>query len=87
MLQDEDYAASLALHSNNEQAALRNLAAGLAAQFASQPDRVTLPSGLSVSWSQRLAQWNRIAAQSPTPTSGRGARIGHIAAGTKNKMR
>jgi hypothetical protein len=86
MLQDEDYAASLALHSNNEQAALRNLAAGLAAQLAAGPDRVTLPSGLSVSWSQRVAQLNAIAAAQAT-TATRGAKTGTITAGTEYKPR
>lgn len=39
------------------------LAEELAAKYASKPGSVTLPSGLSVSWAYRVAQWNRVATQ------------------------
>lgn len=38
-------------------------AEGLASEYAQRTDRVALPSGLSVAWSERVAQWNRITAQ------------------------
>lgn len=81
ILQDADYQASLDLHGNDEEAALRDLAAGLAARFANEPDRVTLPSGLSVAWSQRVGQWNTIAAGSTPARQGR-PRQGRLKAGS-----
>jgi hypothetical protein len=39
------------------------LADELAIRYAQQPDRVTLPSGLSVAWSARVAAWRALAVQ------------------------
>lgn len=39
------------------------LADELAVRYAQQPDRVTLPSGLSVAWSARVAAWRALAIQ------------------------
>lgn len=44
-------------------AGLAALASEFAAWAAQQPDRVTLPSGLSISWADRVAQLNRLAAK------------------------
>jgi hypothetical protein len=45
----------------DEAAAIREVARGLAARYATKPTNVRLTSGLSVAWSERVAQWNRIA--------------------------
>jgi hypothetical protein len=37
------------------------LAEGLAVRFAQDPSSVSLPSGLSVAWSERVAEWRRVA--------------------------
>lgn len=39
------------------------MATGLAARFAQQPGSVSLPSGLSVSWAERVKYWKDLAAQ------------------------
>jgi hypothetical protein len=44
----------------DEAAAIRAVARGLAAAFAQQPDRLS-DGGSSIAWSERVAQWNRIA--------------------------
>lgn len=41
--------------------ALAFLADELAVRYAQEPGSVTLPSGLSVSWSERVKEWRRIA--------------------------
>lgn len=50
---------------------VRYIASSLAAQYAQQPGSVRLPSGLSVSWPERVKQWQALAGQgSPTGTGG-----------------
>ena len=44
----------------DEAAAIREIARGLAARYATKPSQVRLVSGLSVTW-ERVQQWNRIA--------------------------
>lgn len=46
----------------SEGAAIRAIAAMLAVRYAQKPTDVRLTSGLSISWGQRVQQWNRIAA-------------------------
>lgn len=57
--QDETYdALILAL---GKQGALRTVARALASEYARKPSSVSLPSGLSVSWSSRVSNWQAIA--------------------------
>jgi hypothetical protein len=44
----------------DEAAAIREIARGLAARYATKPSQVRLVSGLSVTW-ERVQQWNKIA--------------------------
>ena len=61
LLTDDHIEAMLSLYSFN--AATATMAMSLAARFAQEPDRVTLPSGLSVSWSERVKYWLSLASQ------------------------
>jgi hypothetical protein len=56
LLSDTQILAVLALYPTRN-ATIAVLAQGLAAQYAQRPDRVTLPSGLSVAWSERVKYW------------------------------
>ncbi len=55
LLTDDHIEAVLALYSYNSAVAF--MAEGLAARFAQSPTSVSLPSGLSVAWSARVASW------------------------------
>lgn len=55
LLPDTQILAVLATNTRNGTIAL--LAQGLAARYAQRVDRVTLPSGLSVAWSERVKYW------------------------------
>lgn len=59
LLTDTYMDAVLGLYSFN--AAVSFMANGLAAKYAQEPDRVTLPSGLSVSWAERVKYWTGLA--------------------------
>lgn len=59
LLTDDQYDASLSAYGLEPGTAF--LADGLAAKYAQQPDRVTLPSGLSVAWSERVKAWAALA--------------------------
>ncbi len=61
LLTDDHIEAMLGLYSFN--AAVATMATGLAARFAQDPSSVSLPSGLSVSWSERVKYWMSLAAQ------------------------
>jgi len=61
LLTDDHIDAMLALYSFNT--AVATMAMGLAARFAQNPSSVSLPSGLSVSWSERVKYWLGLAAQ------------------------
>jgi hypothetical protein len=61
LLTDDHIEAMLASYSYN--IAVAHMAPGLAGRFAQEPDRVTLPSGLSVAWSERVKYWLGLAAQ------------------------
>lgn len=72
LLPDETYTAQLAANTTtttidgepvttiNEAAAIRALAAGLAAYYATKPTSLA-DSGSSISWGKRIDQWNLIA--------------------------
>lgn len=84
------YASLLALNNNDERTTMRQAAGALASFYASQPGTVTLANGLSVTWRERIAQWNLIAEGEintlpPAPgasTVTSGPRVGIIRAGT-----
>lgn len=62
----------------DEAAACREIAAGLAARYATKPTNVRLTSGLAVSWPDRVAQWLRIArgeAGGASSSRGKGFRL------------
>ena len=59
---DEHIEAMLRDHTPRE-AAISLIAKSLAVEYARKPGRVTLPSGLSVSWEERVDQWNKLAAE------------------------
>jgi hypothetical protein len=61
LLTDDHIDAVLSLYEFNGGVAF--LADELAIRYAQQPDRVTLPSGLSVAWSARVAAWRALAVQ------------------------
>lgn len=61
LLPNAQYDAVLALYGLEPGTAF--LADGLAAKYAQEPDRVTLPSGLSVAWSERVRAWRDLAAR------------------------
>ena len=61
LLTDDHIEAMLALYAFN--VAVAYMATGLAARFAQDPSSVSLPSGLSVSWSERVKYWLSLAAQ------------------------
>lgn len=61
LLTDDHIDAVLALYAYTGGVAF--LARELAVRFAQTPDRVTLPSGLSVSWSERVKLWTALAVQ------------------------
>jgi hypothetical protein len=68
LLTDAQILAVLATMTRNSTIAF--LAQGLAARYAQNPDRVTLPSGLSVAWSERVKYWRDLAASGGTLGSG-----------------
>jgi ABC-type iron transport system FetAB ATPase subunit len=57
---DAIYEALLLAASNNEVAATRSAAAALAARYANEPTSIS-SDGSSLSWGERIAQWNKIA--------------------------
>ncbi len=59
LLTDDHIDAVLALYAYDT--ALAFMADELAVRFAQQPGSVSLPSGLSVSWAERVKEWRRIA--------------------------
>lgn len=59
LLTDDHIGAVLTLYGYNGGVAF--LADELAVRFARRPDRVTLPSGLSVTWSARVTAWKALA--------------------------
>lgn len=61
LLTDDHVEAVLALYAFSGGVAF--LAEELATRFAQQPGSVTLPSGLSVSWSARVSAWQALAKQ------------------------
>jgi hypothetical protein len=61
LLTDDHIDAMLALQGFN--AAVSWMAMELAARFAQDPSSVSLPSGLSVSWSERVKYWLNLADQ------------------------
>lgn len=61
LLTDDHIDAVLGLYSFNSAVAF--MAEGLAARFAQDPSSVSLPSGLSVAWSERVKYWKGIAQQ------------------------
>lgn len=61
LLADDLYDVVLALYPFNSAVAF--MAEGLAARFAQNPSSVSLPSGLAVSWSERVKYWKGLAAQ------------------------
>jgi hypothetical protein len=60
LLSDDHIEAVLGLFATFD-AAVAFLADELAVRFAQKPGSVSLPSGLSVSWAFRVAEWRRIA--------------------------
>ena len=58
---DETYTATLSLNNQDEVASVRQLAGHLAVRFANEPGGIRLPSGLSISYRERVAQWAAIA--------------------------
>lgn len=58
--QDEEYVAVLARLSGNETAALVEMAAGLAAEFAQRPDSISDEDG-ALSWRERVKTWLALA--------------------------
>jgi hypothetical protein len=58
---DETYTATLLLNDQDEVASVRQLAGHLAVRFANEPGSIRLPSGLSISYRERVAQWVAIA--------------------------
>jgi hypothetical protein len=81
------YTALLAQLGGNERATMRHAAAALATYYATKPNRIS-DLGSSLSWDERVDQWNRIARGEidPLPPSDatlvRGPRVGVICAGT-----
>jgi hypothetical protein len=61
LLSDAEITALISANGYNLGVAL--MAEGLSVRFAQEPGSVTLPSGLSVSWSQRVQEWRLIASQ------------------------
>jgi hypothetical protein len=59
LLSDDHIEAVLSMYSFN--AALAFMATGLASRFARKPGSVTLPNGLSVSWAERVKNWQALA--------------------------
>jgi hypothetical protein len=59
---NEHILAVLAAQASRE-AAIALIAKALAVEYAQEPGRVTLPSSLSVSWEERVGQWNKLAAE------------------------
>ena len=58
---DETYTATLAQNDQDEPASARQLASHLAVRFANEHGSIRLPSGLSISYRERVAQWVAIA--------------------------
>lgn len=59
LIPDETITAYVNLY--GEAGAIRAVAGALAAEYAQKPGSVTLPSGLSVSWAQRVTHWRAVA--------------------------
>lgn len=83
------YAALLTESGGDATAAMRSAAGALATYYAAQPDRLTDVLGESIAWTERVAQWNRIASGDINPlppvpglTGVRGPQIGIIIAGS-----
>ncbi len=60
LLTDDHIETVLSIYSTFD-LALAFMADELAVRFAQEPGSVSLPSGLSVSWSERVKEWRRIA--------------------------
>lgn len=84
---DATYSALMTLNGGSEEATIRQAAAALAVQFAQQPDHIS-DLGSSLSWTDRVDQWNRIASgRTPLVPSDStlipgGVQIGRILAGS-----
>lgn len=63
LLTDDHIEAVLALYATSFDSAVAFLADELVVTYAQQPDSVTLPSGLSVRWSERVKAWQALAAR------------------------
>lgn len=63
LLTDDHIEAVLALYATSFDTAVAFLADELVVTYAQQPDSVTLPSGLSVRWSERVKAWQVLAAR------------------------
>lgn len=72
LLTDDHIETVLAMYSTFD-LALAFMADELAVRYAQEPGSVSLPSGLSVSWAERVKEWRRIADN---------ARLGVLSAGT-----
>lgn len=76
---DATYTALLAAYNNNEVLAIQAGARALAAYYATQPTQVA-SNGSSLTWGERIKQWNTIALGANTPsTSARGFAFAHPA--------
>jgi len=62
LLTDAQIEAVLALYPSNISAAISVLAQSLVTRFAQQPTSITLPSGLSISYAERIKAWAALAA-------------------------
>lgn len=91
LLPDATYTAVLVEQADNEAAAIRALAAALAARYAIEPDSIS-DDGTTLTWRERVDQWNLIATGdaggAPTPTqSGRGPKVRRLTAGCDYRVR
>jgi hypothetical protein len=92
LMPDATYTAALAEQQDNEAAAIRQMAALLAARYATEPDSIS-SDGSSLSWRERIEQWNKIAlgaagtTQPVASNGGRGARVGRLSAGCDYRVR
>lgn len=84
---DAVYEALLTAAGDDETSAIRAAAAGLAAWAATQPSSLS-SDGSSLTWAERIKQWNAIAlgevgqTQPSSGGSARSARVGRLTAGS-----
>lgn len=88
------YAALLTESGGDAAAAMRSAAGALATYYAALPDRLTDALGESIAWTERVAQWNKIASGAinplppdPSTIGVRGPQIGIIIAGSNWRPR